>query len=91
MWCFALLRLLAGPPRGPIYSDEMAERCRISTVRHALQDMADAMGDVDPFIEAGSALYHRFLKRIVARVAVTALLQRRYTLRDNVRECADEA
>jgi hypothetical protein len=26
-----------------------------------------------------------------SRVAVTALLQRRYTVRDNVRECADEA
>ena len=29
---------------GPIYADEMAERSRISTVRHALQDIADAMG-----------------------------------------------
>ena len=36
---------------GPIYADEMAERSRISTVRHALQDIADAMGDVDAFIE----------------------------------------
>jgi hypothetical protein len=36
---------------GPVYADEMAERSRISTVRHALQDIADAMGDVDAFIE----------------------------------------
>jgi FixJ family two-component response regulator len=40
---------------------------------------------------AAAALYHRFLERIVARVPVAALLQRRYTVRDNVRECADEA
>jgi hypothetical protein len=31
-----------------------------------------------------------FLERILARVAVTVLLQRRYTVGDNVRECADE-
>ena len=36
---------------GPIYADEMAERSRISTVRQALQDIADALGDVDTFIE----------------------------------------
>ncbi len=36
---------------GPIYADEMAERSRVSTVRHALRDIADAMGDVDAFIE----------------------------------------
>jgi hypothetical protein len=35
---------------GPIYADEMAERSRVSTVRHALQDIADAVGDVDAFI-----------------------------------------
>jgi hypothetical protein len=42
-------------------------------------------------VAVATALYHRFLERIVARVAVTALLQRRYTVGDNVRECADEA
>ena len=36
---------------GPIYADEMAERCRISTVRLALMEIADALGDVDAFIE----------------------------------------
>jgi Family of unknown function (DUF6880) len=35
---------------GPIYADEMSERTRISTVRQALQDIADALGDVDAFI-----------------------------------------
>jgi hypothetical protein len=37
--------------KGPIYADEMAERSRISTVRRALQDIADATGDIDAFIE----------------------------------------
>jgi hypothetical protein len=36
---------------GPIYEDEMAERSRVSTVRRALKDIADALGDVDAFIE----------------------------------------
>ena len=36
---------------GPIYADEMAERSRISTVRLALTKIADALGDVDGFIE----------------------------------------
>jgi len=36
---------------GSICADEMAERSRSSTVHHALRDIADAMGDVDAFIE----------------------------------------
>jgi hypothetical protein len=36
---------------GPIYADEMAERSRVSTVRLALTEIADALGDVDAFIE----------------------------------------
>src|SRR5437763_15516322 len=36
---------------GPIYADEMAESSRVSTVRLALVNMADALGDVDGFIE----------------------------------------
>lgn len=36
--------------RGPIYADEIAERSRVSTVRLALQDIADAQGDVDAYI-----------------------------------------
>ena len=36
---------------GPIYGDEMAESSRVSTVRLALMNIADALGDVDAFIE----------------------------------------
>jgi hypothetical protein len=35
---------------GPIYEDEMAERSRVSTIRLALTEIADALGDVDAFI-----------------------------------------
>ncbi len=35
---------------GPIYADDIAERSRVSTVKLALQDIADAQGDVDAFI-----------------------------------------
>jgi len=35
---------------GPLYADEMEERSRQSTVRYALQAIADAQGDVDAFI-----------------------------------------
>jgi hypothetical protein len=35
---------------GPIYADEMAEQSRLSTVRLALQDLADVEGDVDAFM-----------------------------------------
>jgi hypothetical protein len=36
--------------RGAIYADEIAERSRVSTVRLALQEIADAQGDVDAYI-----------------------------------------
>src|SRR6516225_11057900 len=36
---------------GPIYADEMADRSQVSTVRLALTEIADALGDVDAFIE----------------------------------------
>lgn len=36
---------------GPIYADEIAERSRVSTVRFALTEIADALGDIDFFIE----------------------------------------
>ena len=35
---------------GPIYADEIEERSRVRTVRLALQEIADAQGDVDAFI-----------------------------------------
>ncbi len=37
-------------PGGAIYADDIAERSRVSTVRLALQEIADAQGDVDSFI-----------------------------------------
>jgi len=35
---------------GPMYADEIAERSRVSTIRLALQEIADAQGDVDAFV-----------------------------------------
>ncbi len=35
---------------GEIYADDIAERARVSTVRLALQEIADAQGDVDAFV-----------------------------------------
>ncbi len=40
---------------GPLYADDYAERRRDSTVHMALQQIADAQGDVDAFIEQQSA------------------------------------
>jgi hypothetical protein len=37
-------------PRGALYADDIAERSCISTIRLALQEIADAQGDVDSFI-----------------------------------------
>jgi hypothetical protein len=53
---------------GPSYADEIAENSRVSTVRLALQDIADAQGDVDAFI----AQYEepvRKVPRIAAKIA----------------------
>jgi len=36
---------------GLVYADEIAERSRLSTVQYTLQEIADALGDVDAFIE----------------------------------------
>ena len=41
---------------GEIYADDIVERARVSTVRLALQEIADAQGDVDAFV----AQYHGF-------------------------------
>ncbi|WP_019016376.1 DUF6880 family protein [Elioraea tepidiphila] len=35
---------------GPMYEDEIKERRRVSTIRLALQEIADAQGDVDAFV-----------------------------------------
>jgi len=43
-------RVIGWGPGGAIHADQMAERSRVSTVRLALQEIADAQGDVDAFI-----------------------------------------
>jgi hypothetical protein len=53
---------------GAIYADDLAERSRVSAVRSALQDIADAQGDVDAFI----AQYEepvRKVPKIAAKIA----------------------
>jgi hypothetical protein len=57
---------------GPIYADEMAERSRVSTVRLALQEIADALGDVDAFIEEYEEATRR-VPRIAAEIATRLL------------------
>ena len=47
-------------------------------------------GDMDRGLD-GAAFYHRFLKRIVARVLVATSLLRGYTFNEIVLVCADEA
>lgn len=57
---------------GPIYEDEIAESSRVSTVKLALQEIADAQGDVDAFIaqyEADS----RTVPKIAAEIALRLL------------------
>ena len=43
-------RIVGGGSFGNTYADEVEERARVSTVRLALQAIADAQGDVDAFI-----------------------------------------
>jgi hypothetical protein len=43
-------RRVVGWGRGPLYADELASRRRESVIRLALQEIADAQGDVDAFI-----------------------------------------
>jgi len=53
---------------GPIYADEHAERHRDITVRMALQEIADAQGDVDAFI-AQHGEKARGVPRVAAEIA----------------------
>jgi len=53
---------------GPIFADEMAERSRLSTVRLALTEIADALGDVDAFMEQYEE-ETRKVPRIAAEIA----------------------
>ena len=45
---------------GAIYADDLAERSRVSAVRSALQDIADAQGDVDALI----AQYEEHVRKV---------------------------
>lgn len=53
---------------GPMYEDEIAARSRESTVRLALQEIADAQGDVDAFIGQYDEKTRR-VPRIAAEIA----------------------
>jgi len=53
---------------GPIYADDLAERSRVSTVRLALKDIADAQGDVDAYI-AQYDVQTRKVPNIAAEIA----------------------
>jgi hypothetical protein len=53
---------------GPIYADEIAERSRVSTVRLALMEIADAQGDVDAFIAQYDARTRK-VPKIAAEIA----------------------
>jgi hypothetical protein len=54
--------------RGAIYADEIAESSRVSTVRLALQEIADAQGDVDAFIAQYEASVRK-VPKIAAKIA----------------------
>ena len=53
---------------GPIYADAVAEHSRVSTVRWALKEIADAQGDVDAFIAQYDEPTRKFPK-IAAEIA----------------------
>ena len=53
---------------GPLYADEMAERHRESVIHLALQEIADAQGDVDAFI-AQQSEKARTVPKIAAEIA----------------------
>lgn len=53
---------------GPVYADDYAERRRDSTVRLALQEIADAQGDVDGFI-AQKSEKSKTVPKVAAEIA----------------------
>lgn len=57
---------------GPIYADEIVERSRVTTIRMALQEIADAQGDVDAFIDQYDD-QTRKVPRIAAEIALRLL------------------
>jgi hypothetical protein len=71
-------RVIGWGMAGPMYEDEIAERSRRTTVRLALQEIADAQGNVDAFI----AQYDertRKMPRIAAQIAQRLLAVSRAT------------
>ncbi len=69
-------RVIGYGSTGTIYADEMEERARINAVRFALQDIADAQGDVDAFI----AQYNEEVRKapkIAAQIAMRLLAAER--------------
>jgi hypothetical protein len=69
-------RVIGWGTGGPIYADEVAERSRVSTVRLALQAIADAQGDVDAFIGQYDEETRR-VPRIAAKIARRLLVSGR--------------
>jgi hypothetical protein len=61
-------RVVAWGSSGPMYADEITERSRVSTIRLALQEIADAQGDVDAFV-AQYDEQTRKVPKIAARIA----------------------
>lgn len=53
---------------GPLYADELAGRHRESVIRLALQEIADAQGDVDAFIAQQSEEARR-VPKVAAAIA----------------------
>jgi hypothetical protein len=69
---------------GPIYADDLAERSRLSTIRGALQEIADVQGDADAYIATfdeaarrvpnlAAGIAHRLLRAGRATEALAAL------------------
>jgi hypothetical protein len=61
-------RAVAWGPDGALYADEIAERSRAGAIRLALQQIADAQGDVDAFI-AQYDEQTRTVPKIAAQIA----------------------
>jgi hypothetical protein len=57
---------------GALYADEIAESSRVSTVRWALQEIADAQGDVDSFMAQYDAQSTK-VPRVAAEIALRLL------------------
>ncbi len=61
---------------GPVYADDYAERRRDSTARMALQEIADAQGDVDAFI-AQQSERAKTVPKVAAEIAQRLLVAHR--------------